>query len=142
MFESPGGSQIHDFNPGIASNGLFWTSEIDPGDVNANPGNGNAAMDVRNLASRDYHDLFNAIGGGPFLPAVVSFRVEWASSRDRHHFHAPSIEFDADVVFNTARAWWSGETSEATYVADDISTSASLFAEVGHERNGAYFPSG
>ena len=108
----------------------------------ANPGNGRAVMDVRNLPSRDYHDLVNALSEGPFLPAVVSFRMEWARSQDRHHFHDAGISFDADVVLTTATAWWSGETSAARYIADDISTSASLFAEVGHERNGVYFPNG
>jgi hypothetical protein len=110
--------------------------------VAAQPGNGSAVMDVRNLPSRDYHDLLNAITGGPFLPAVVSFRVEWGRSSDKHHFHDPEDRFDADVALNSAMAWWRGETSEALYVADDISTSASLFAEVGHERNGVYFPAG
>jgi hypothetical protein len=103
-------------------------------------------MDVRDLASRDYHDLATAIAGGPFLQAEISFRVEWASSSDKHHFHdpgtVPGSGFDADVSFTSAKAWWQGETSEALYVAGDISTSASLFAEVGHERNGVYFPAG
>jgi hypothetical protein len=99
-------------------------------------------MDVRNLPSRDYHDLVNAITGGPFLPAVVSFRVEWAGAGDTRHYHDAEDSFDADVVLNSAQAWWHGETSEALYVADDISTSASLFAEVGHERNGVYVPAG
>ncbi len=142
MFEGPGGPQIHDFNPGIESNGLFWTSEIDPSSVAANPGNGSAVMDVRGLASRDYHDLINAITLGPFLPGTISFRIEWQRSRDRHHFHDPASGFDADVVLNSAKAWWSGETAAARYVADDISTSFSLFAEAGHERNGVYFPAG
>jgi hypothetical protein len=136
--------QLHDFNPGIEANGLFWTDEIDPGSVAVHPGKGSAVMDVRDLPSRDYHDLVNAITGGPFLAGVVSFRVEWTSSSDRHHFHdpgtVPGTAFDANVVLNSAQAWWRGETSEALYVADDISTSASLFAEVGHERNGVYFP--
>jgi hypothetical protein len=99
-------------------------------------------MVVRDLPSRDYHDLVNAISLGPFLPGVVSFRVEWASSSDKRHFHDAGSSFDATVVLNSAKAWWEGETSEARYVADDISTSASLFAEVGHERNGVYFPAG
>lgn len=142
MFESPGGSQVHDFNPGIEPNGLFWTSEIDAGDVVAHPGSGSAVMDVRDLPSRDYHDLVNAITLGPFLPGVVSFRVEWASSGDRRRFHDEAGGFDADVVLNSAQAWWSGETSAARYVTDDISTSSSLFAEVGHERNGVHFPGG
>jgi len=97
-------------------------------------------MDVDNLASRDYGDLINAITGGPFLPAVISFRVEWATSSDKRHFHDDASGFDADVVLNSAQAWWQGETSAARYVADNLSTSASLFAEVGHEKNGVYFP--
>jgi hypothetical protein len=97
-------------------------------------------MDVRNLASRDYGDLINAITLGPFLPGVVSFRVEWTSSGDQRQFRDEVSGFDANVVLNSAQAWWRGETAEALYVADAISTSASLFAEVGHERNGVYFP--
>lgn len=97
-------------------------------------------MDVRELPSRDYHDLINAITLGPFLPGVVSFRVEWTTSSDKRHFHDDASGFDADVVLNSAQAWWQGETSAARYVADDLSTSSSLFAEVGHERNGVYFP--
>lgn len=97
-------------------------------------------MDVRDLPSRDYHDLVNAITGGPFLDAVISFRVEWARSSDKRHFHDDADRFDADVVLNSAKAWWRGETAEASYAADDISASASLFAEAGHERNGVYFP--
>ena len=97
-------------------------------------------MDVGDLPSRDYHDLVNAITFGPFLPAIVSFRVEWGTSSDKDHFHDEASRFDADVVLNSALAWWSGETAAVRYVADDISTSASLFAEVGHERNGSYFP--
>jgi hypothetical protein len=142
QFGSPTQVQIHDFNPGIASNGLFWTADIGGGAVDAHPGKGSAAMDVRNLPARDYHDLVNAITGGSFLPAVVSFRVEWARAGERHHFHDADISFDADLVLTTAKAWWAGETSAARYVADDIATSASLFAEVGHERNGVHFPSG
>ncbi|MGH3132778.1 MAG: hypothetical protein ACRDNY_03385 [Gaiellaceae bacterium] len=82
--------RFHDFNPGIESNGLFWTSGIDPGDVATHPGNGFAVMDVRDLPSRDYHDLVNAISLGPFLSGVVSFRVEWARSNDRNGIYFPA----------------------------------------------------
>ena len=102
MFESPGGSQIHDFNPGIEDNGLFWTSRINPRSVLANPGSGRASMRVRNLASRDFHDLGNALAEGPSLPAVVSFDIQWTASNDMHHFHHEPGAWDADVVFNAA----------------------------------------
>jgi hypothetical protein len=43
------------------------------------------------------------------------------------------------VVLNEARAEWEGETARAHYVSDLLATSHSLFAEVGHERNGVFF---
>ena len=99
-------------------------------------------MHVENLPTKDYGDIVNALLEGPFLPGICSFDIEWSNSQDKHHFHHEASSFDADVVFNSAQAWWSAETAVARYVADDISPSHSLFAEVGHERNGAYFPNG
>lgn len=141
MFEpGPGGLvQIHDFNPGIESNGLFWTSSIPQRSVTVNPGSGSARMQVANLATQDYHDLINALTLGPFLPAVSSFDIAWMASGDRHRFHYEPETWDANVVFNTAQASWQAETEHASYVSDPASTSVSLFAEVGHERNGAFF---
>ena len=107
-----------------------------------NPGNGQAAMHVENLPVRDYGTLTNALLEGPYVPGTCSFDIMWTKSQDKHHFHHEPSRFDADVVFNTAQSWWSAETALARYVADDINTSHSLFAEAGHERNGAYFPSG
>jgi hypothetical protein len=43
------------------------------------------------------------------------------------------------VVLTEARAEWEGETPKAHYVSDPLATSHSLFAEVGHERNGVFF---
>jgi hypothetical protein len=43
------------------------------------------------------------------------------------------------VVLNEAKAEWEGETAKAHYVTDLLATSRSLFAEVGHERNGVFF---
>jgi hypothetical protein len=43
------------------------------------------------------------------------------------------------VVLTEARAAWEGETARAHYVSDALVTSHSLFAEVGHERNGVFF---
>ena len=128
--------------PGIEDNGLFWTSCIDPHDVAVSPGSGRARMHVRNLPQRDFHDINNALAEGPSLPAVVSFDIEWTSSEDKQRFHYEPETWDANVVFNSARAAWEAETEAARYVSDPAWTSLSLFAEVGHERNGAFFPAG
>lgn len=134
--------QIHDFNPGIEPNGLFWTSPINPNAVSVHPGSGAASMGVTNLPSRDFTELVNALLLGPSLPAVVSFHIAWSASHDRQRFHDAPSQFDADLSINSARASWRGETAAALFVADAPSTSVSLFAEVGHERNGVFFPAG
>ncbi len=105
-----------------------------------NPFTRRARLKVENLPTKDYGYIVNALLEGPYLPGTCSFRGEWTRSRDRHHFHHVESQFDARVVFNTAQAWWSAETDVARYVTDDSSTSQSLFAEVGRERNGVFFP--
>lgn len=133
------GSQIHDFNPGIRPSGLFWTACIDPDNVAVNPGNGSAVMAVQNLAVPDYHDLINALNLGPSVPGVVSFTIEWGPSNDKRQWHDVPSAFDANVVLNSAKAAWAGETALARYVSDPAAGSTCLFAEVGHERNGVFF---
>jgi hypothetical protein len=95
-------------------------------------------MEVRNLEVEDYHDLVNAILDGPSLEAIVSFRVEWTGSQNRQRFHNVQQQYDGDMIINSARCVWSGETSEARYVSDPGS-SVTIYAQVGKMRNGAFF---
>lgn len=131
--------QIHDFNPGIDESGLFWTEQIDPKSVSVNPGNGRASMSAEGIEIPDFHDVVNALLRGPSVPGVVSFHIEWTKSNDKQRFNFPPETWDANVVFNTATCAWNAETELASYVSDPASESASIFAEVGHERNGVYF---
>lgn len=94
------------------------------------------------LSLRDYGDLVNALLLGPSVPGVASFRIEWSASSDKRRFHYEPETWDANVVINTAQVWWEAETATASFMADPASTSFSLFAEVGHERNGIFFPAG
>jgi hypothetical protein len=134
--------QIHDFNPGIEDSGLFWVSRVPEQSIEVGPGSGRASMRVKRLASRDFGDVVNALLLGPSVPAIVSFDIWWTASHDAHRFHYEPDRWDANVVFNEARASWQGETAAARFVSGPASTSFSLFAEVGHERSGVYFPNG
>ena len=95
-------------------------------------------MDVRNLETEDYHDLVNAVLDGPSLEGFVSFRVEWARSRNRQRFHNAEQQYEAKMVLTTASCAWTGQTEEARYVSDPRS-SISVYAEVGEMRNGVFF---
>lgn len=119
---------------------MFWTAAVDPHDILANPGNGRASMDVRNLAMIDSHDLVNAITFGPSIPATASFLIEWTTSRDKQSFHNEALQYDGHMVLNTAVVEWSGETAEARYVSNpDPATQVTVYAQVGQMRNGVFF---
>src|SRR5262249_32815148 len=84
-----GGAQIHDFNPGIKPDGLFWTLALPDGGGAVTPGRGSAPGGGAAVAVTDYHDFGNAIGGGgpgipgPSVPARVSFTVVWSGVLSR-----------------------------------------------------------
>jgi hypothetical protein len=97
-------------------------------------------MDVRDLAVPDYHDFVNAVLLGPSLPGLVSFRVEWAASKDKQEFDNPDQQYDGHMVLTSARCSWTGATSDAMYVSHpDPLTQVSVYAQVGHMRNGVFF---
>jgi hypothetical protein len=73
--------QIHDFNPGVTQNGLFWTSIVPDESVQVDLNGGTATLEVHDLHMKDYFDIVNAVigGGEPPAPSVVSYRVEWTA---------------------------------------------------------------
>jgi hypothetical protein len=106
-------------------------------------------MSVTNLAVEDYHDFANAIGGGPGIPgtsvpAQVSFSVVWSGVNIRANVKntaapADGGGFAGELVRNVAQMEWSATVGDLQYVSDPLATSASAFAEIGHERNGFFF---
>ena len=79
-------TQVHDFEPGIADSGLFWTVPIPDSQISANPGAGRGRYQATDMALPDYHDFFNSISPNPPIPAVashVSFDVRWAGGGTR-----------------------------------------------------------
>ena len=123
----------------VVDTGLFWTACIDPHAVAVNPGNGRATMSVSDLAVPDYFNGDNALVLGPSEPRVVSFHIEWTKSSDKRQFRYEPEQWRANVVIDEAKVEWEAETALAHYVSDPLATSGSLFAEVGHERNGVFF---
>ena len=86
--------QIHDYNPGIAANGLFWVISAPRDVVEVDPGSGTASLRMTNVPVMDFHDLANALTGGRGLmnspvppiapvPATVSFDIEWGGIIER-----------------------------------------------------------
>jgi hypothetical protein len=142
--------QEHDWEPGIAPSGLFWTIPIAPSTLDFDPGTGEARMRMSNLAVPDYHDFFNAIGGGgpDPRPSHVSFDVRWAGHGDRVALHDDTYGFEGRYVTgpSTISFTASDDDSDVVYTSDpggqynpgpDEGGSGS--PAVGHERNGVFF---
>ena len=110
---------------------------MDQHSVHVNPGTGRSVFEVQHLPMPDYHDFVNSITGGRAVPGVVSFRVKWEPSHDRHRYRYAPNRWEGTFVQTNATCTWSGRTAEATFSTD--TNDRAIFAEVGHERSGVFF---
>ena len=134
-----------DFNPGIVasepSKGLFWTTAIRDDAVDAHPGAGTGRYALTDFAVPDYHTGFNSIfGGSPPDPGIASFDIRWCGDGESDVQTDGSL-FSFDAVVSSATVEWEGlnQTSGAHFVSDARSTSHSLYAAIGHLKNGVFF---
>lgn len=131
--------QEHDFNPEIAPSGLFWTKAVSPGAIDVQPGNGRARLHVKNMSLVDAHDIGNALGGGPTLPATASFDVRWNGGGDRESVSDSDVGFVFKSVEGDAHIDWTASNSAGFSFASSPSGQTTAFAAVGKERNGVFF---
>jgi hypothetical protein len=163
-------NQLHDFNVGMGPDvgnvpggnnfgtRVFWTAVVPEGDVQISPVM--AEMHVHNLAALDYPEDFGSGSLGPnwqtaYVPATVSLDVVWTGPVTRRVTVVDATDQFAGT-FNESQAvvTWSaqstsgfsfisnpGDSSTSTPGAPNISTTY-FFAEIGHEKNGIFFPHG
>jgi hypothetical protein len=130
--------QIHDFNPGIARNGLFWTVPL-PDDAVAHDHlpDRRARLTVRDLRVEDFGNLINALKDGPSVPARVSFDVSWAregaplnACDEANTFQGTFLEVAVPEIS------WTGRTRRTLFETKTVTKT--VFALVGHEDNGIF----
>lgn len=111
-------------------------------------------MHVHDLTARDYHNAATALGKDTFAtgfdPSVVSFDVVWDRPITRRVHVADGTlgnHYAGDYVENQVTVTWSGTNLKEgfTFTASPGTFATSAvdggFAELGHERNGTFFPS-
>ncbi len=129
---------------------MFWTVPLAPDSVEVHPGEGSASYHVKNIATLDFGDIVNDLLHGSAVPATASWAAEWHGVRERVKIRDTKNGFAAQLAYNSATLAWSATVAAKnhagfgplTFVSDPASTSHSLFAAVGHERNGQFFPQG
>jgi hypothetical protein len=142
--------QQHDWEPGIADSGLFWTIPIARASIDVNPGSGEARLRGQSVEVTDYHDFFNAVfGGGPDpIPSRVSYEVVWAGHGERRHVRDETFGFVGEFVAGPATITFtaSDDGGNVIYHSDAAGQynpgpeeGGAGSPAVGHERNGVFF---
>lgn len=135
------GNQIHDFNPGVRQNGLFWTTVV-PGDaVEVDLDAGTGAIEVSDLFQKDFFDFENAIlgNGATPEPSRVSFRVEWNAVEPPIEVDNPAQRYRGARSAAMAQMSWSGRSGDYEFESAPLETSTTDAAQIGSCHNGSYY---
>lgn len=138
--------QVHDFNPGIGSNGLFWIMQI-PDEAVKVTGD-TLTISLTNASLVDQFQFPGGAGnnlGNAGVPTTVSFDITFTKSGSPRHVQPTSA--DPLSPFH-----WAGEMWEATnsgtfsvahndgsgFSASGTFSSMGNFGQMGTERNGSF----
>jgi hypothetical protein len=137
--------QVHDFEPGIAPSGLFWTEPVSRTAIDVDAEDGTARLRASNLAVPDFSNFFNAISPSPSpapIPSHVSFDVRWQGGGTRTTIRDTVFGFSGGFVEGPATIDFSvsNDGSGVTYTSD-AANQKTVLVGVGHERNGRFFTS-
>jgi hypothetical protein len=136
---------VHDFEPGIASNGLFWTIPIPATAAEINLSQRTARFHMSNLRIPDWHDFFNSIGAGnpsiPSVSATVSFDTHWRAVGPLTRISDPAKGFQGEFMEGQATIQWSAEEPalDFQFVTDASAPTRTIGAALGREQNGVFF---
>jgi hypothetical protein len=145
--------QIHDYNPGIATNGLFWVISAPSDVVQIDIDAAAASLRMRDVPVIDFHDIANSLTGGkgfqsmgipPIAPvaATVSFDIEWSGAIERAVVTNEDEDFTGQYVRTGATIQWSSNQSGFQFVSEQPpNPTRNLYSVIGHERNGVFFHS-
>jgi hypothetical protein len=136
----------HSYDPGIAANGLFWTIPIPEESVGVHLGEGAAVLEAANIPLRDVFTVANSFSpAGPRVPAVIdSLNIEWSGITKTLQFSDATDQFAGYFLENSATI----EVTVTTPPSPGLhgfhfvsqATTASDFAQIGHDHNGSFFP--
>jgi hypothetical protein len=141
----PGSTQVHDNEPGILPNGLFWTIPVPSSAIEMHLGQGTARFQMTNLAITDFHDFANSIGSvnPPIatVPVTVTFDTRWQATKPLTQVRDATNRFVGELMHSQATIVWSVEepTQHFRFVSDGAERSTTVGGVLGRERNGKFF---
>jgi hypothetical protein len=143
-------TQIHDYSPGIAANGLFWVIPVPRDSVVVDLDSASASLRLDNVPVMDAHDLANALTGGHGLasppippiapvPATVSFDIEWSGLIAEAKIVNEAENFRGHYIQTGATISWSSQDTDFEFVSEPPNPSRNIYSVLGHEKNGSFF---
>jgi hypothetical protein len=149
-------NQIHDFNPHIDANDVFWTVPVPHDSVEVDFDDAHAILRVTNLPVFDDHDLANSLTSGmglngdpdypyPHIPSVaprhatVSFELEWMNRVATATIHNAAQRFKGSFIETDCTIRWSANEPGFSFESEAPNPARSLFAVFGREQNGVFF---
>jgi len=142
--------QIHDYSPGISSNGLFWLVSAPHDAVQVDLGAGTASVRMTDVPVFDAHDIANALTGGLGLtnppippiaavPATVSIDIEWSNVLERAKVTNDMEAFAGQFLKTEATISWSSNEAEFSFVSEAPDPTRNIYSVIGQIRNGVFF---
>ena len=137
-------TQVHDFNPGITPNGVFWIVQVPDDAVKISPDGETLTIHLVNVPIVDQ----GSFPGPGATPATVSFDITYTKSGAPRHVRPTSS--DPLSPFNWAGKMWTATNSgtfSVKYNDNSFSAQGSFssdflpagnFGEMGTERNGSF----
>ena len=101
---------------------------------------GTAEMHVERLEVIEGYNFFNWIAGGPTEPATVSFDIWWHTPTAVENLSDATQGFAATLLDVTSSIAFTARTADFAFVSDPPDTANSIFARIGYEANGIFFP--
>jgi len=114
---------------------------IAPSSVQYNLSAGTGALHIANQRMGDFTKVPSSLMRGPSVPAAISYDVRWSGPGKPVSANDAKNGFAGDFLENTATVSASASRQGFQFVSDPASTSKSVFAVLGRERNGIFFSS-
>lgn len=134
-------TQVHDFNGGILSSGLFWTVPADDHDLSVSRSGRRATLELHEVPVIDSFQFFSPNQ----IAASVSLRIEWdatgpfaARGKGASVPATDMAAFLGDIAPARSTITSSGEEWGFSFHSGDGSSERGGYAQVGYTRNGVF----
>lgn len=140
----------HSYDPGVAPNGVFWTTPIPEDSIEVHLGAGRASLHATNIPVFDAFTVPNSLNPahplGRVPSTINSLDLEWSNVTRRVEFSDPVNQFAGLFLEDSATIEVTATTPASLghhgfhFVSNPGATSVSLVAQIGHDHNGSFFP--